>query len=164
VVHPDNPVAELTRAQLQAAFAGEISNWRELGGPDRPIHLFTRDEASGTRKVFWKKGLDKGEISEGANVVASNGAMKTAVAQDSDALGYVSVGHLDDALKAPRLDGVEVTQANAAAGVYPVTRKLFMNTKGEPTGLTAAFIAFVQGPRGARIVQDSGYIPLTAGH
>ena len=64
----------------------------------------------------------------------------------------------------PHVFGVEVTQANAAAGVYPVTRKLFMNTKGEPTGLTAAFIAFVQGPRGARIVQDSGYIPLTAGH
>lgn len=164
VVHPDNPVGGLTSEQLQAAFAGRITSWKDLGGPDQPIHLFTRDEASGTRKVFWKKALAKGDIAAGANVVASNGAMKTAVAQDPLALGYVSVGHLDASLKAPSLDGVAVTQANAASGVYPVTRKLYMNTKGAPTGLTEAFIAFVQGPRGAEIVKEAGYIPLTAAH
>ncbi len=160
VVHPDNPVGELSSEQLQKAFAGEITSWKDLGGADAPIHLFSRDEASGTRKVFWKKGLNKGAIAEGANIVASNGAMKTAVSQDPQALGYVSVGHLDASLKAPSLDGVEVTQANAASGVYPVTRKLFMNTKGQPTGLTRAFIDFVTGPEGAVFVQESGYIPL----
>ena len=160
VVHPDNPVSALTSEQLQKAFAGEITSWQELGGPDRPIHLFTRDEASGTRKVFWKKGLAKGAIAAGANVVASNGAMKTAVSQDPDALGYVSVGHLDASLKAPSLDGIEVTQANAASGAYPVTRRLFMNTKGEPEGLARAFIDYVTGPAGAGFVQESGYIPL----
>ncbi len=164
VIHPSNPVKALTSEQLQAAFAGKITSWKELGGPDKPIHLFTRDEASGTRKVFWKKALSKGEIASGANVVASNGAMKTAVSQDPDALGYVSVGHLDSSIKAPSLDGVMVTQANAASGKYPVTRKLYMNTKGEPDELTAAFIAFIDGPRGAEIIQDSGYIPLKEDH
>ncbi len=163
VVHPDNPVSDLTQEQLRKTFAGEITNWAELGGPDHPIHLFTRDEASGTRKVFWKKALSKGEVAPEANVVASNGAMKTAVAGDPNALGYVSVGHLDSRIKAPRLDGVEVTQDNAANGQYPVTRKLYMNTKGQPDALTGAFINFVKSATGAEIIEASGYIPLGAG-
>lgn len=163
VVHPDNPVSGLTYEQLRQAFAGQITNWAELGGPDHPIHLFTRDEASGTRKVFWKKALAKSNVAVEANVVASNGAMKTAVANDPNALGYVSVGHLDDSIKAPPLDGVDVTQDNAASGKYPVTRKLYMNTKGQPDALTGAFINFIKGPAGAEIIKASGYIPLSAG-
>ena len=161
VVHPDNPVHELTVDQLKQVFAGELSNWQELGGKDESIHLYTRDEASGTRKVFWKKALNKGTIAATANVVSSNGSMKTAVSQDSAALGYVSVGHLDDSVKAPSLDGVAVTQKNSANGTYPVTRKLYMNTKGQPEKLTAAFIKFVQGPAGDSIISAAGYIPLT---
>jgi phosphate transport system substrate-binding protein len=160
VVHPDNPVAALSGDQLRDLFAGKITSWRDVGGPDTPVHLFTRDEASGTRKVFWKIALQKGEIAAGANVVASNGAMKTAVSGDPAALGYVSLGHLDDQLKAPDLDGVAVTQENAAGGVYPVVRRLYMNTKGEPTPLCRAFIAYVTGPAGREIVRQSGYLPL----
>jgi phosphate transport system substrate-binding protein len=160
VVHPDNPITAFTSQQLKDIFAGAITNWQELGGADHAIHLFTRDEASGTRKVFWKKGLGKGEIHSGANVVASNGAMKTALAGDLYAIGYVSIGHLDASLKAPSLDGVAVTQQNASDGTYPVTRKLYMNTKGEPEGLTRAFIDYILGPEGAKIVQDKGYLPM----
>lgn len=160
VVHPENPVQELSKEQLQAVYVGQIKDWKELGGAEGAIHLFTRDEASGTRSVFWKKALAKGEIDARANVVASNGAMKTVVAQDKNALGYVSLGHLDASLKAPRLDGVEVTQDNAASGAYPVVRRLYMNTKGDPDPLTTAFIAFVRGPQGAQFISESGYLPL----
>ncbi|MFP4049459.1 MAG: substrate-binding domain-containing protein, partial [Desulfovermiculus sp.] len=73
-VHPDNPVQEVSSEQVRAVFAGEITSWEELGGPKRSINLYTRDEASGTRNVFWKKALDKGEIANKANVVSSNGA------------------------------------------------------------------------------------------
>lgn len=160
VVHPTNPVGEFTSDQLQAVFAGKFKNWSELGGPDHEIHLFTRDEASGTRKVFWTKALAKGEIDPGANVVASNGAMKTAVAGDPYAIGYVSVGHLDDSLKAPDLDGLAVNQKSAADGTYPVTRKLYMNTKGEPGPLARAFIDYILGPDGAQMILAAGYLPL----
>ena len=66
-----------------------------MGGKDGAIHLFTRDEASGTREVFWEKLLKKGPIADNANVVASNGAMKGAIAQDKDAIGYAGIGHVD---------------------------------------------------------------------
>ncbi len=160
VVHPSNPVAALTAVQVQDIFAGKITNWQQVGGADAAIHLYTRDEASGTREVFWKKALGKGGIAASANVVASNGAMKTAVTGDPGAIGYVSIGHLDATLKAPDFDGVAVTQENAQGGAYPVVRKLFMNTRGEPTGLTKAFIDYVTGPEGAQIVVDAGYLPL----
>jgi len=160
VVHPDNSVGALSGDQLRDLFAGAVANWSEVGGPDAAVHLFTRDEASGTRKVFWKKALQKGDIAVGANVVASNGAMKTAVAGDPAALGYVSLGHLDAQLKAPALDGVDVTQDHAARGVYPVVRKLYMNTRGELSPLTQAFIDYVTGPAGREFVQAAGYLPM----
>ena len=137
-----------------------VANWKDVGGADAPIHLYTRDEASGTREVFWEKLLKKGAIATAANVVASNGAMKTAVAQDKDAIGYVSIGHIDATMRAPLLDGIAPTQENASSGTYPITRKLYMNTKGEPAGATKAFIDYVLGPEGAEISKASGYIPI----
>jgi len=159
VVHPKNPVAALTQAQVQDVFAGKITNWKALGGRDAAIHLYSRDEASGTREVFWEIMLKKGKIAENANVVASNGAMKSALAGDVDGIGYVSIGHIDASIKAPALDGVAPTQDNAKSGKYPVLRKLYMNTKGEPVGIVAAFIRYIQGPEGASITASDGYIP-----
>jgi phosphate transport system substrate-binding protein len=160
VVHPSNPIAGLTTEQVKKIFAGEITNWRELGGADRPCDLYTRDEASGTREVFWGKLLKKGTIIQSANVVASNGAMKVAVAQDPSAIGYVSIGHIDTTVKAPLLDGIAPTQENAAAGLYPIVRKLYMNTKGETTPLVRAFIDYILSPEGAAISRSKGYIPI----
>jgi phosphate transport system substrate-binding protein len=159
VVHPKNSVTNLTHAQVQDIFAGKITNWKAVGGHDAAIHLYTRDEASGTREVFWGIMLKKGKIAESANVVASNGAMKTALAGDADGIGYVSIGHIDATIKAPTLDGVVPDQDNAKSGKYPVTRKLYMNAKGEPKGLVADFIAYIQSPEGAQITSASGYIP-----
>ncbi len=158
-VNPKNPVSGLTSAQLKDMFAGKITNWKEVGGVDAPIHLFTRDEASGTREVFWKRALKKGPIATSANVVASNGAMKVALSQDPLALGYLSIGHVDATVKPIKLDGKEPTQENATDGTYKVTRKLYMNTKGEPTPLAKAFIAYILSPDGAAIVKKHGFIP-----
>lgn len=159
-VSPKNPVANLTAEQVQQIFAGKINNWKSVGGRDAGIHLYTRDEASGTREVFWEKLLKKGLIVETANVVASNGAMKSAVAEDGDAIGYVSIGHLDETVKAPTLGGIAPTQENARSGKYPIVRQLYMNTKGAPQGLTAAFINYVMGPEGTAMTAAAGYLPL----
>ena len=97
---------------------------------------------------------------DSANVVPSNGAMKTAVAGDPQAMGYVSIGHIDETIKAPTLDGVAPTQENAQKGEYKVSRKLYMNSKGEPTGLVKAFIDYVMGPDCVEIIRGAGYIPL----
>lgn len=159
-VNPQNKVDNLNTKQIQEIFAGKISNWKDVGGADSPIHLFTRDEASGTREVFWKKLLKKGAISKAANLVASNGAMKVAIAQDPNAIGYLGIGHVDATVKGLKLDGVQPTQENAQNGKYPVVRKLYMNTKGDSSGLVKAFVEYVQSPEGAEIVKKSGYIPL----
>lgn len=159
-MHPKNPIHSLTADQVREIFSGAISNWKQVKGPDAPIHLFTRDVASGTREVFWKKLLKKGPIAKNANVVASNGAMKTAIARDPHAIGYLGIGHVDSTVQAVDLDGVTPTQQNAQAGKYPVVRKLYMNTKGEPTGVVKTFIEYIKSPEGAAIVQASGYIPL----
>ena len=159
-LHPQNPVGNLNAAQVRDIFAGKITNWKEVGGRDATINLYTRDEASGTREVFWEKLLKKGAIARTANVVASNGAMKSALAGDPNGIGYVSIGHLDRTIKAPTLDGIAPTQDNALSGKYPIVRKLYMNTKGAPQGLTAAFIQYIMGAEGAKLTAAAGYLPL----
>jgi phosphate transport system substrate-binding protein len=163
VVHPTNTVAALTTTQVRDLFAGRIAGWREVGGPDRGVHVYTRDEASGTREVLWSELLAKGPIIESAVVVPSNGAMKTAVAGDEGAVGYVSVGHIDATVRCPALDGLTVTQESAASGAYPVVRRLYMNTKRDSPALTRAFLDYIFGPEGAEIVRGAGYVPLHRG-
>ncbi len=110
--------------------------------------------------MFWKKALNKGAIADFANIVSSNGAMKGTVSRDQSALGYMSIGHLDDTVKPLRLNGVAPTQENAVNGAYPVVRKLFMNTNGTPNSLTQAFIDYVLSQAGAESIAAHGYIPL----
>jgi phosphate transport system substrate-binding protein len=158
-VNPKNRVSGLTSNQVKDIFAGKITNWKDVGGDDSPVHLFTRDEASGTREVFWKKLLQKGPVLNSANVVPSNGAMKVALSQDPLSIGYLSIGHVDSTVKAIKLDGVNPTQENATNGAYKVTRKLYMNTKGEPSPLAKAFIDYILSPAGAEIAKKHGFIP-----
>lgn len=162
ILHPDNPVSDLSFEQVADIYAGKIRNWKRVGGEDRPINLFTRDEASGTRSVFVKKLLHKGPVATTANVVPSNGGMKAAVSRDPGAIGYSSVGYIDAMVKAPRLAGITPSNQACASGEYPVVRKLFMNTKGAATGLTKAFIDYLYSDEGSRFIQQAGYIPLPA--
>ncbi|GAB6097641.1 phosphate ABC transporter substrate-binding protein [Desulfatiferula olefinivorans] len=160
VIHPDNPVTALTKTQLKDVFSGTIRSWSELGGPDKPINVFTRDEASGTREVFWGKALDKGTITPSASFVVSNGAMKSAVASNPYAIGYVSVGHIDDSVKALVLDGVTPSNATVKSGDYTVARGLYSNTKGQPGGLSKKFIDYLFSDEGQAIVAENGFIPV----
>jgi phosphate transport system substrate-binding protein len=160
VVNPANPIKSLTKEQLKRIYAGEIDNWSTIGGADHAITIYTRDEASGTRAVFWGKALDKGEISTGALFVPSNGAMKTAVANDSHAIGYVSVGHMDETVAPVALDGVAPTLETVKSGQYPIARGLYSNTKGDPTGLTKLFIDYLLTPEGQHIAAENGFIPV----
>lgn len=159
IVNPKNPISDLKSEQVRNIFSGQIKNWKDLGGKEQEIHLFTRDEASGTREVFWEILLKKGPIVNTANVVPSNGAMKIAVSQDENAIGYMSIGHVDRTVKAISLDGAAPTQDNAINGTYAVVRKLYMNTKGAPSPLAQAFIDYILSPTGAGVIEKYGYIP-----
>jgi phosphate transport system substrate-binding protein len=159
VVNPKNRVKGLTKSQMIDIFAGKIGNWKELGGEYRAINVYTRDEASGTREVFWKKGLDKGQITPGAHVVVSNGAMKTAIGQDPYGIGYVSVGHIDKTVASVALDGVVPTNATVQDGSFKIARGLYSNTKGDPAGLTLKFLDFLFTADGKKIIEEHGFIP-----
>ena len=159
-VHPDNPVKALSTEQVRKIYSGQITDWKDLGGNAGTINVYGREDGSGTRETFTDKLFGKGELSPSVNVVNSNGAMKTAIAQDKRAIGYVGIGHLDNTISGVAVDGHVPSQENAASGEYPVVRNLFMNTKGEPTGLTAAFIDYIYSEPGANIIKKSGYIPL----
>lgn len=159
VVHPENSVKSLTGDQVKAIFSGNLTNWKELGGADAPIHLYTRDEASGTREVFWEKALGKGDVSPKAHVVVSNGAMKSAVSQDPGAIGYVSVGHMDESVAPIALDGVTPSIETVKNGTYKVSRGLYSNTRGEPNPLTARFIEYLFSAEGREIITQAGFIP-----
>ncbi|MCK5311437.1 MAG: phosphate ABC transporter substrate-binding protein [Desulfobacteraceae bacterium] len=160
VVNPKNRVKALSSQQLQDVFAGTITNWKELGGDDRPINVYTRDAASGTRSVFWKKALKKGDITNRANVVVSNGAMKTAVNNDPYSIGYVSVGFIDENVAAVSLDGIKPTLASVKNGDYKVARGLYSNTKGKAKGLIEKFINYLLGPDGQEMASEKGFIPV----
>ena len=160
-VNPANGVTGLTKAQVKDVFAGKVTNWKDLGGADAPISLYVREDGSGTRETFEERALDKGTSAPSANVVNSNGAMKTAIAQDKNAIGYVGIGHLDESVKGVAVDGMVPSQEGAADGSYTVTRLLYMNTKGEPEGLTKLFVDYIYSEDGQGFISQSGYIPYT---
>ncbi|MDY0340071.1 MAG: phosphate ABC transporter substrate-binding protein [Coriobacteriia bacterium] len=162
IVHPDNPVQELTADQVKAIFAGEITDWSEVGGNSGAINVYAREEGSGTGETFIEKGLGNGDVSERAVIVTSNGAMKTSVAADAAAIGFMSIGGVDDSVAAVSYDNVEPTNENALNGSYVVTRKLYSVTQGTPEGLTAVFLEYLMGENGVTYIEDAGYIPTYA--
>lgn len=160
VVNPQNNVAEISTADLKKIYTGEIDNWKTLGGSDAKITIYAREDGSGTRDTFEELAIDKGETSASANIINSNGAMKSAIAQDQNSIGYVGIGHLNDEIKGIVLDGMVPSQANASNGDYKITRLLYMNTKGEPKGIVKSFIDYIFTEDGAKIIESTGYIPV----
>lgn len=160
VVNPANKVRSLSQDQVVAIFAGKIANWKEVGGEDQRINLYTRDEASGTREVFWEKALKKGEIATTANFIVSNGAMKGAISQDPFGIGYVSVGHIDTSVAPVAFNGIEPSLVNVKEGKYPISRSLFSNTKGAPSPLVKKFIDYLFTDEGQQLVAEKGFVTV----
>ena len=162
VAHPDVPLDGLTKEQVRDIFAGEITNWSDVGGPDRPIVVVSREEGSGTRAAFEEMvmGKEGPPIVDTAILQPSNGAVRTTVATTPDSIGYLSFGYLDPSVKALSIDGVKATVENAASGVYPVVRPLNLLTKGEPDGLVKAWLDFILSDEGQKIVVEEGYIAV----
>ncbi|MGQ9557039.1 MAG: phosphate ABC transporter substrate-binding protein PstS family protein [Desulfurispora sp.] len=161
VVNPQNSQLDsLSIEQVRKIYAGQITNWKEVGGQDAPINVVTREAGSGTRGAFEELVMGKdAKITDKAITSPSNGAVRTAVAGDPQAIGYVSIGYLNKEVKAVKIDGVEASEANVKSGQYKISRPFLYLTKGEPQGATKDFIDFVLGPEGQKIVAQH-YIPV----
>lgn len=160
IVNSKNSVSELTLEQIRKIFAGEITNWKDVGGKDAPIHVFTREEGSGTRGAFEEivMGKDK-KITGKAGVQNSTGAIRTAVEQDENAIGYISLGSVNEKVKAVAVDGVKPNEETVLNGAYKISRPFIYLTKGAPAGVVKAYIDFVLSPEGQKIVGEK-YVPV----
>jgi phosphate transport system substrate-binding protein len=163
IVHPDNPVQDLTLEQVRAIYTGSINNWSEFGGSDARIHVIAREEGSGTRSAF--EGLVMGGelVSRRAIIQDSNGSVRQLVSGDRHSIGFISLGLITGAVKAVRLDGVAPTSENVTNGSYTLFRPFIFVCESEPEGLVRQFIDFAVSPAGQQILRNEGLVPLTAG-
>ncbi len=122
IVHRDNPVRNLTLDQIRKIFSPEDHPLERSGGKDHPITLVTREEGSGTREAFQHLVMGEKEISLGALVQDSNGAIRQVVADDPNAIGYISLGLVNDRVKALQIDGIEATVENIQRRRYKIVR------------------------------------------
>jgi phosphate transport system substrate-binding protein len=161
VVHPSNTVTNLNMDQLKAIYKGEIKDWQEVGGPDRPVVVISRDTSSGTYEVWEKKVMEGERVFPGALLQASNGAVVQAVSKNKNAIGYIGLGYMDESVKGLMVAGVTGSEETTLNGTYPVSRPLYMFTSGWPTGETLSFIRFLLHPeKGQEYVRQAGYVPL----
>jgi phosphate transport system substrate-binding protein len=161
VVHPSNSVSDISLEQLKAIYEGKVTNWRELDGPDKKIVVISRDTSSGTYEVWGKKVLQGARVSPKALLQASNGAVVQAVSNNPNAMGYIGLGYLDDSVKMLTVGGVEGSKETTLNGTFPISRPLFMFTRGWPKGDTSDFINYLVHPeKGQKLVEQVGYVPL----
>ncbi len=160
VVNPKNPVKNLSMAQLKDIYLGKIKNWKDVGGTAGKIVVISRDSSSGTFGVWKDMVMRKERVIPSALTVPSNGGIVQAVAITPGAIGYVGLGYLNSEIKAVKVDGILGTEENTLNGSFPISRGLFMFTKGWPTGDTMAFISFLLSKKGQTLVKQAGSIPI----
>ncbi len=160
VTEPACVIENLTAEQVREIFAGEITNWNEVGGGDLIITVVAREEGSGTRAAFEDMVMEDDLIVDNAILQPSNGAVRTTISVTPGTIGFLSFGYLDDQTKAIAIDGVLPTEENASSGDYSVVRSLNMITYGEPEDLAGAFLDFILSEDGQAIVAEEGYLPV----
>ncbi len=161
VVHPSNPIKDISMDQLKAIYKGEVKNWKDVGGIDKKVVVISRDTSSGTYEVWNKKVMKKDRVYPGALLQASNGAVAQAVAKNKYAIGYIGLGYLNKDVKALTVNGVTGSMETTLDGTFPISRPLFMFTQGWPKGETVKFLNYVLHPaKGQKLVGEAGYVPL----
>lgn len=168
VVNNANSLKNLTSEQIAKIYRGEVKNWSEVGGENKPIVVVTRDTASGTRGAFEDimnlktkiNGHTVSSISQRAQVGNGNGVIKTIVANNPFAIGYISLGSVDNSLKALNVNGVAPSSANVSADKYQVARPFLVLTNQSTPNAAKQFLTWVSSEDGQKIVAQQGYIPV----
>jgi phosphate transport system substrate-binding protein len=173
IVHPSNPIAEISVSELSEIFSGRVTDWDGISAAGTgQIHVVCRDSASGTYESF--KGLvvtlggedKRRDYADSALKQTSNQGILALVAQAKGAIGYVGLGYLDESVTAVAvvpLDSevaVPPTVENVKTGSYPISRALYVYTRGEPTGTVKTYLDWIGGPGGQAIVEDHGFVPV----
>ena len=160
VVHPENPVGDLTTKQLRDIYLGKITNWKEVGGENRKIVVITRDSSSGTFEAWKKLVMKKQRTTPRALSQPSNGGLVTQIATTKSAIGYIALGYVNSEVKSLSVNGVKGNSTTTRNGRYVISRPLYMFTNGWPKGETLDFINFLISKKGQDLVVEAGSIPL----
>ena len=160
VVHPKNKVKNLSIDQLSQIYQGKITNWKEVGGEDLKIVVISRDSSSGTFESWDHFVMKKAKVAPQAQMLASNGAIVTAIAKNRYAISYLGIGYVNKSVKPLQVNGITASIATALSKEYPMSRELYMYTDGDATGDVAKYIAFVKSAEGQKIVVKEGFVPL----
>lgn len=159
IVHPDNPVSELTTDQLRSIYLGHLTNWLDVGGDDDDLTILSREDGSGTRAEFERLVMGERLTTLAAQMAPSSEALVSMVANDPGSIGYVSISYLDDSVKALAVDGILPTPGSVYENHYPLRATLFIIGVVEPEATERDFISWVQGVEGQQIVGER-YAPL----
>ena len=159
IVHPDNPVSDLSIEQIAKLYTGEITNWKDVGGSDAEVVLIGREAASGTRDGFESITGTKDKC-QYRQELTSTGDVITAVSQNPDAIGYASLAAIKDSVKALSVDGVTPSEATVKDGSYPVQRPFVLVTVEGKTLSAAAqsFFDYATSSDAADIIAKAGAV------
>ena len=164
-LHKDSPVQSLDMEQVRRIFQGEVTNWKDVGGPNANIVLYGRENSSGTYVFFKEHVLKNADFAERYQGMSGTAAVINAVTKDPNGIGYGGIGYATDVKTVPiaseaKGEPVEPNMENALSGKYPLSRQLFWYTAGAPTGAMKDLFDWVLGPEGQKLVLDVGYYPL----
>lgn len=166
VAHPSNPVKQLTRQQLEDIFRGKITNWKQVGGDDRKIVVYSRETSSGTYEFFKESVLKNKNYMASSLSMPATGAIIQSVSQTKGAIGYVGLAYVNKDVKALHVSYdagksfVEPSFANAKNKTYPIVRPLFYYYEAKTEGRVKPFIDYVLSAEGQETVKNVGYIPV----
>ncbi|MDH3393225.1 MAG: PstS family phosphate ABC transporter substrate-binding protein [Desulfobulbaceae bacterium] len=169
VVNPANPINALTVEQIKKIFTGTVNNWKQVGGPDKPILVLSRESSSGTFVFFQEHVLDKEDYTAQARSLPGTSAMIQNIATDVWTIGYVGLGYAAQAADKVKTLAIAAeagkpaiipSEATINSGEYVIARPLFLYTGGQPAGLTKEFLDFVLNSEGQKIVREAGYVPI----
>jgi phosphate transport system substrate-binding protein len=165
VVNKANAVTNITKEQLGKVYAGEITNWKDLGGADAQIVVLGRDSSSGTYGFIKDEVLgklpNKPEYTKSMLNLQSTQAIVDEVAKNPNGIGYIGLGYENASIKPIDVDGSTASVATVLDGTYALSRGLFMYSNGEPAGVMKSYIDWILSAPGQAIVKEQGFVPLT---
>lgn len=162
VTHPSNKVTDLKMEHIKQIFTGEVTNWNELGGDDMEIVVVSREDGSGSRDAFQEiVDYSSGELIRNAIIASGNGNIKTTVANNKHAVGFISFEYIDESISTIDINGVEATAENVLQEKYSLSRPfLFVYKEGQLTEDGQRFIDFILSEEGQLIAAEAGAIPI----
>ena len=167
VVNPSNTVTQLTREQLEGIFTGKITNWKEVGGSDSKIVVYSRETSSGTYEFFKTHVLNLKNFANNALLMPATGAIVQSVGQTKGAIGYVGLAYLEKNIKALKVSYdkgktyVQPSVESAMNKTYPITRPLYYYYLTNIDKTVSPFVNYILSPEGQKVVSLTGYVPLS---